>query len=359
MEFSYTNFNGRLILNPNDFILRFEEKENYRIYERIFLDRDFVEYLAIGGINFVSAAISLLFSDSDKAKSNGLIIKDFTSNSNMIAFKLVYTNAVIVDPIVIPFQICAIRKEDAGVDLEDVNRRMKSLMSSFEKRMLEMESKVLELTERCGDSITISGCEYAIPIHTTTLKLVRNNCGDWDNHFYSCIFPHKNFCVPDGNKFTNQASSTTWQWVQNGTITLYDSPFTYSILNTNVKICLKNIKYLKNCQWLMLCGLSVIQDYSAIGNLTELQTLIICSSRETSNPIRANQQVEHSNDCQLKDISWIRNLKKLTTVKFMGCSQLTDITPLKDLPNLTTLDIRGTGVKNSDFLTNGKLTITK
>jgi hypothetical protein len=61
----------------------------------------------------------------------------------------------------------------------------------------------------------------------------------------------------------------------------------------------------------------------------------------------------------IKDISWITSLKKLQNISFRGCSRLVDITPLKQLPNLKTLDIRETGVKNTDFLTHSGLTITK
>lgn len=61
----------------------------------------------------------------------------------------------------------------------------------------------------------------------------------------------------------------------------------------------------------------------------------------------------------LTDISWIESLTELDSVIFYGCSSLVDITQLRKLTKLKTLDIRLTGVKNTECLTNSGLTILK
>ena len=50
MEFKTGNYNTRLILNPTDLILRLEHNENHRVYERTFFERDFADFIVLGGI---------------------------------------------------------------------------------------------------------------------------------------------------------------------------------------------------------------------------------------------------------------------------------------------------------------------
>jgi hypothetical protein len=59
MEFTAGEFNVRLILNPTDFILRFEHSDTHRVYERTFFERDFIDYNVLGGLEFVGKAKGL------------------------------------------------------------------------------------------------------------------------------------------------------------------------------------------------------------------------------------------------------------------------------------------------------------
>lgn len=363
MEFEYLNFNGRLVLNPSDFILRFENKENLRVYEKTYFEHDFADYLPLGGIDFAGRALSWCFSN-DK-KNPDLEISNFTNTASQVMFLLTYKNPLLSNPIQFGFKIPAVRKENGGADIEDMNRRMKAMGDTLDKRMRQLEttlsvveslkSKTQELEERCGAHVVIPSCDYAIPADTISLKLVRINTADMGNWWYSS-FPNMGFqrscgCGGHGNMSGNNPFKSP-HCNCNMQVNYETNAYTFTTLRK-----LNNLKYLKYCTHLVLGGVSDVQDFSPIGEMKNLRNLTICSSRNFDR--NNNQNINAGNNPVLRDISWIRNLKNLTDISFVGCSQLTDISPLKDLPNLTNLDIRETGVKNTEFLVNGRLTIKK
>lgn len=355
MEFTYINYIGRLVLNPNDFILRFENKENFRVYERSYFEREFVEYTPLGGLDFIGRMLSTAF-HPEKKLTQPLSIRDFTSSANLVEFTLQYSNPLLSKSLDIHFKIPAIRKENAGADVEDINRRMKALNESVEKKILQLENTVKSLEERCGNTIVFPGCDFVIPADITSLKLIKNNTASPEDCYYSTVYPamkmHTSHQWPTfsiGHPFGNQHVSANWQ------------PDKESYVHNGLK-SLDNLKYLRSMTLdgynngrvtsyvLTLTGTSLIHDYSPIGNLTRLTSLTICSARATSYPNNILSNTSVGDNPPLQDISWIHNLKQLEHVCFLGCTSLVDITPLKDLPNLKRVDIRETGVKNTEFL---------
>ena len=131
-------------------------------------------------------------------------------------------------------------------------------------------------------------------------------------------------------------------------------PLTTSLSNINYNhvtnaslTTLKNLKYLQSCETLVISGMSLITDYSPIGKMKNLKTLAIVGS--------PNNQFTP----QLKDITWIKDLEKLENVYFTNCQHLVNIRPLQSLENLKVLNIQGSGLKNTDYLQQSALTITK
>jgi hypothetical protein len=120
---------------------------------------------------------------------------------------------------------------------------------------------------------------------------------------------------------------------------------------------ISQVKYLKRCTTLCLAGFINSGDYSFLGEMKQLQYLYITSKAGGTNG--TNDCTNSGHNPTLTNISWITNLKSLHHVSFFGCTSLVDITPLKELKNLKQLDIRFTGVKNTECLVDPGLTITK
>jgi hypothetical protein len=349
MDFTYNNYSGKLVLNPTDFIIHFEHNKNGRCYERTFFDRDFTEYLVLGGIEFIQKALLLFF----KENSEGLLISDWKETTNEIQFKLIYKTNILPKEIEIEFLIPAIRKNSTSPDLETLEKKIASL-TKLVSGLSGISDRVKELEDRCGDTIVLPGCDYAIPTDITSLTLVLNNTevqvndsgnlhSSYYNGFYSNITIHNNISI----------STPTGTWQKNSTPT-----YVFNSLKN-----ISNIKYLKNLTSLSIWGGSELTDFSILKELKKLTELNICSARRSvheSNHMYNRMKPQNAgNNPQLKDISWIKDLTNLTTVSFLGCSSLIDITPLKKVTSLAKLDIRETGVKNTDFLTNAGLTIVK
>jgi hypothetical protein len=126
---------------------------------------------------------------------------------------------------------------------------------------------------------------------------------------------------------------------------------------------ISNMKYLKNCKQVTLSGCMELADYATLGEMPWLTHITIVSSRQWAQHNTSNGTqwtwANAGNNPPLRDISWVKNLKSLQNLTLLGCSSLSDITPLKELPNLKELDIRETAVRNTDFLVNPNLKITK
>jgi hypothetical protein len=353
MDFTYTNYSGKLVLNPTDFILRFEHNRTGRCYEKTFFDRDFSDYLVLGGIEFIQKALLLFFRDS----SVGLHISGWKETTNEIQFCLVYKTEILPKEIEIDFLVPAIRKSSTTPDLETLEKKIASL-TKLVSGLSGLSERVKELEDRCGDTIVLPGCDYAIPTDITSLTLVLNGTEidvNGQGYYHSSMYNGLRFT----NNYYNMAQTNYPVGTQpQSAIALQQTSSPTYVFHSLKSI--SNLKYLKNLTSLSIWGASELTDYSVIRELKNLTTLCIGSARKSVNPGNNQLKLQNAgNNPQLKDISWISGLKSLTTVSFLGCSSLVDITPMKKLSSLTNLDIRETAVKNTDFLNNAALTIVK
>lgn len=368
MEFQYQDYIVTLTLNPTDTIVRFEHKETYRIYEQTFFDRDFPIASGLGGIEFVSKLLAQALKGACKA----LTVETFVDSTSEINMEVVYSAPFFIKPIVLSFQLPAIRKETGKTDVGILQRKFKELSDSIEPRVATLQAtldtrlKVFEdmipllkeLQERCGNSITLPGCIFAIPTNLTSIILIKNQTVLPDGRAFSSINPGYSI----HGQYNNQ--NINWGYLYQGPQNNFyfnPAPVPESFTFNNLK-SIQNLKYLKECKQVTLSGCNELTDYSPLGEMPWITHLTIVGSRTwQQNPQNGNQWswMNGGNNPSLTDISWVKNLKNLQTLVFTGCSSLSNITPLKDLPNLRTLDIRETGVRNTDFLINPNLTITK
>lgn len=347
MEFHEGSYVGRLTLNPSDLILRLEHKESFRLYEHTFFERDFVEYSALGGIEFVGRILSLSYQPNKRPDGVTVTLAEAPSKLNMT---LLYESPLFPSPLKFQFLVPAMKKQTGGTDLDTMNRKLEQIQRTMEARVAPLLLKLQELEERCGSTIALSGCDSVIPLSCSTLTLVRHETMLPSGHAFTLLVPKRTLTGQSPN-WTNPASQ--------GWSTYETYGFKNHYIHTGI-LSIAPLKYLKDCTSLTLSGTAEIKDYSPLGELTNLTSLSIVSSRafNPSNPSFPNGAGQNP---PLTDISWIKHLTKLTSINFLGCSQLVDITPLKNVPNLRTLDIRETGVKTVDFLSvsNPHLTITK
>jgi hypothetical protein len=245
--------------------------------------------------------------------------------------------------------------------MEEVTARMKKMekaaaeqMNALDRMMVlynTLNAHVSELEARCGDTITLPGCDYAIPTDVHNLILIKNWGMLPDGRQFSTFYP--GFCFqsnPGWSEYNpntpfnhpNQGNNPQWRIV-NGE---------KAIIFNNLK-SIKNLNYCKKLVHLTICGADDLRDYT-LSDLKNLHTLNIIANFGNQNP---NYRVKDSHP-QLTDISWISNLKNLQNVSFRGCTNLVNVGPIKDLPNLKELDLRDTGVKNTGFLASSTLKIT-
>jgi len=343
MEFKVGEYNVRLILNPTDFILRFEHSETRRVYERTFFERDFVDYIILGGIEFVGKVLRV-----------GLIDKPIlVEKTNELNLTVQFTHEFLPKPVNLQFNIPSIRREKGGADIEDMSTRLKKMEETI-SLCKSLSARIEELETRCGDTITLPGCDYAIPVNITHLILVKNNCMLPDGRRFSSWYPgmyHQhnqgwgeyNLLRPCIHP--NEGNNPGWTALPQN-----EKAYTF-----NTHLSLKNLKYLKNLIHLTICGSSESTSYESIGEIVSLEYLKIVANMQSIN----NNSIYIVKDSHpnLQDISWISNLKNLITLSFQGCESLSDISPIKNLSNLTELNIKNTQVKNTAFLANPKLTI--
>jgi hypothetical protein len=243
--------------------------------------------------------------------------------------------------------------------MEEVTTRMKKMEKAAAEQkdaldvMLVLYDKisanVTELEARCGDTITLPGCDYAISTEVENLILIKN-CGmlsdgrqfsTFYQDFYMQNSPSYNEYNLNNNTHPQMGNNPSWSIVKNGE---------KAIIFNNLK-SIKNLKYCKKLVHLTICGADELSDYT-LSDLKNLYTLNIIA-----NFGQPNYKVKDSNP-QLTDISWISNLKNLQNVSFRGCTNLVNVGPIKDLPNLKELDLRDSGVKNNGFLASSNLKIT-
>jgi hypothetical protein len=366
MEFNYSDYLVRITLNPVDIIVRFEHNTNFRSYEQTFFDRDFPEASFLGGLEFVGKALSTAFS----VKPGDVSIDSFKKTTASLSFQVVISNPLFVSPMCLSFDLPAVRKDSGNLDVNVLNRKVKEMSEGFEPRLKKLQDvlesrlavvdtltlRLKEMEERCGDHIVIPGCGFAIPTHLQSIVIIKDKtslpCGDC----YSSSWPTakaKFMCNSHGTCGLNYDNVTNNNNCSRP-FTPSSNSFTFDTL-----MSIQNLKYLKKCTNVTLSGTINVQDYSVLGEMTGLTHLTIVSSRNFSNNQYGTGGNNAGNNPILTNISWVKNLKHLQSLTLLGCSSLSDITPLKDLPNLRELDIRETGVRNTDFLVNPNLKITK
>lgn len=364
MEFNYSDYLVRITLNPIDIIVRFEHNTNFRSYEQTFFDRDFPEASFLGGLEFVGKALSTAFS----VKPGDVSIEGFKKTTASLSFQVVISNPLFVSPMCLSFDLPAVRKDSGNLDVNVLNRKVKEMSEGFEPRLKKLQDvlesrlavvdtlslRLKEMEERCGNSITLPGCIFAIPINLTSLILVRNQTVLPDGRAFSTMMP--------GYYTSGQYNSNAINWPnifmgtqQIGYAVSWNPAQDVFVFDKLTSI--SNVKYLKACKQITLSGSQELADYSTLGEMPWLTHITIINSRQYQN--NPSSWVNGGNHPPLRDISWIKNLKNLQSLTLLGCSSLSDITPLKDLPNLRELDIRETGVRNTDFLINPNLKITK
>jgi len=351
MELVCGNYDVKLIPNPTDFILRLENRENARLFERTFFERDFAEYIVLGGLEFV---VNLL---KDVMPKQAGIKESPTQATFTVSWKAEFIRRVDFN-----FVIPAIKRDKASGDMEEVTARMKKMEKAAAEqkvaldRMLvlydKINSHVTELEARCGDTITLPGCDYVISTGVTNLILVMNwgmlPDGRQFSTFYQDFYFQSNPGWSEYNPNTpcnhqQHGNNPQWSIVKNGEKV---------IIFNNLK-SIKNLKYCKNLNSLTICGAEGLTDYT-LSDLKNLHTLNIIANFGHQH---TNFRVKDSNP-PLTDISWISSMKGLENVSFRGCNNLVNVGPIKDLPNLRELDLRDTGVKNTGFLASSTLKIT-
>jgi hypothetical protein len=367
MEFTYSEYLVRITLNPNDIIVRFEHNTTYRSYEQTFFDRDFPEASFVGGLEFVGKVLTTAFSSTSK----DVLLEDFKKTNTSLQFTVTVTNPLFVTGIHLPFNLPAIRKDSGNLDMNVLNRKVKEMNDSLEPRLKQLQealegrlaivdtlgNRLKEMEDRCGNHIVLPGCMFAIPLTLTSIILIRDRTCLPDARSFSSMMPGHSTV---GN--WNNNTAVNWNIIFQGvnhtghSVTFNQTPdsFVFDKLTS-----ISNLKYLKNCRQITLSGCSELSDYSTLGEMPWLTHITIISSRSYQNNTNPGIYVNAGNNPTLRDISWIKNLKSLQSLTLLGCSSLSDITPLKDLPSLRELDIRETGVRNTDFLINPNLKITK
>ena len=350
MELVCGNYDLKLIPNPTDFILRLENRENARLFERTFFERDFAEYIVLGGLEFV---INLL---KEKMKD-----VEITESPTQATFTVSWSSKFSPRSIDFKFTIPAIKRDKASGDLEEVTARMKKMekatteqMAALDRMMVlynTLNAHVSELEARCGDTITLPGCDYAISTGVENLILIKNwgmlpdgrQFSSINNNFYYQSNPGNSEYNPN-QPFHHPQQGPNMSWHPLGGVK--------AIIFNNLK-SIKNLKYCKNLTSLTICGAQEFSDYT-LSDLKNLHTLNIIANFGHQNP---NFKVKDSHP-HLTDISWISSMKGLENVSFRGCTNLVNVGPIKDLPNLKELDLRDTGVKNTGFLASSTLKIT-
>ena len=352
MEFTCGAYDVRLTLNPTDMILRLEHRDTKRLYERTFYDRDFAEVIVLGGLEFVGKVVAATIATATPEVT--------TSEFN---FALAFTHELLPKPLTLQFQVPAVKREKASADIEGLLSRLKKMETAM-TLCKELSERVQDLEERCGDTITLPGCDYAIPLNVENLILVRNWAMLPDGRTYSSLNPGFYHQFQNGwseynpeRPFHHPQETSNARWYDDRKSTSVFPPLTLGVRSFvfNNLTTIKNLKFCKKLQGLTICGSSQLSNYDSIAELTKLQQLTIVSTfQPTQN--QPNYSVKDSNP-PLTDISWISNLKNLQQVSFRGCTNLVNIAALKELPNLTEVDLRDTGVKNTSFLASSKLKI--
>lgn len=313
MEFKHSSYDIRIVQNAADAIIRFETRDTRKLYEATFFDRDFPDYASLGGLEFATKMLT----NALQGVAN-VAIRCSVLNGNLnVAVE--YTTPLFPKPVLLTFVLNSVRRASATEDVETLGRRIKELENQL-TGMVALQKRLADIEEATSDVVFIPGM---LPIPNTVNSFIYIPEGAIPCSMY----------IPT---LLNQGHS--WgHWPH------YKINSSTQFATNNLPSSIQNIKRFKRCQHVVICNTSPTSliGIESIGSLPHLLSLNLV------------------NVDNLRDISWITNCPKLTHLVLFGCSGLTDISPVRDLKNLTVLDVRGTGVKNTDFLTNSRLTITK
>jgi hypothetical protein len=232
-----------------------------------------------------------------------------------------YTTPLFPKPVLLTFVLHSVRRTSATEDVVSLGRRIKELESQLTE-MVALQKRVADMEAATSDIVCMPGM---LPIPNTVLTFLYIPEGA----ALPCTMYIGPRVLDSGGRWgrsVHQLKNTSTQFS-----------------STHLPSSIRNIKRLKKCQHVVLYNTSAtsLHGIESIGCLPHLLSLNIV------------------NITNLTDISWITNCPNITHLVLFGCSGVTDISPVRDLKHLTVLDIRGTGVKNTDFLTNSRLTITK
>ena len=364
MELVCGNYDVKLIPNPTDFILRLENRENARLFERTFFERDFAEYIVLGGLEFV---INLL---KDVMPKQAGIKESPTQATFTVSWTPQFTRRIEFN-----FVIPAIKRDKASGDMEEVTARMKKMEKATAEQMAALDrimvlyntlnSHVSELEARCGDTITLPGCDYAIPTDVQNLILIQDGGMLPDGKVFSSLYQghfgvfnhawNHQYGIPNFKQnepfFRGDSQPTRLNWE------CYNDKLSKSFVFYALR-SIKNLKYCKNLRQLTICGSSHLTNYNLSENINLTHLTIVANFQNQDRGNNQNEVRLKDSHPPLTDISWISNLKNLQNVSFRGGNQLVNVGPIKDLPNLKELDLRDTGVKNTGFLASSTLKIT-
>ena len=314
----------RFVRNASDSILRIEHSETHKLYETTLYDRDYAEYAALGGVEFVSNLIvdgfGVTKTGTKAGTKAGDVELDILVSKESIQLSLVYSHPFITKPMEISVVLPCIRRSSAAEDVSVLSRRIREL----ETLVTSLSAERLALLEdRTSGMVMIPGGGPPCPADVQSVQILASNSPYGQMGYGAYI-----------NRYSNKE-------------------YLHMYLAYNVGLTsLKGFRYLTKCTILQISGTNAsLVDFSEIGYMRELKELIITTD--------TNYFLTPDNACNLRpaltDISWITHLKKLTSVTFDGCSVLSDITPLRTLPLLRQLTIKNNQVPiNTDFLSVAK-----
>lgn len=117
MEFSYTSYYIRYAINPNDFILRFEDKSTRKVYEGTFHENDFRDYSVLGGFDFVANLILEAF----QQKNAFVSVKVCEVKEAVLACIIDVALSILPKPIHISLNLTQVRRATVSDDLTDLS----------------------------------------------------------------------------------------------------------------------------------------------------------------------------------------------------------------------------------------------
>lgn len=312
MEYIHKDYDFRLVLNPTDFVLRAEHTETHRVYEGTFRASDFGEYLVLGGLEFVIKLLQSGFNETDGAR-----VDPSSQTPGLLTVMVHYSSPILAKPICISLDLPSIRRSEAGVEVAMIDKHVKAM----EARITELESHLSSLKyleETFGRVVYLPGINGFIPKNLEKLTFIGSvHCGAP----FDLGIPHNITSSCIGRVHTSFSG-------------LSDSPGIY--VNTTPTE-FTNIKFMNHLKILSFVNCSS-HDYSFIKELVNLTELSICGHVNWTGG--SPYPFSPGSYFKINDISWIKSLKKLKTLRLIGCEGLTDPSAIARLPALRTLDVR-------------------